>query len=438
MLRNLLKLALGGAAGLVVLALFALLAFRPPRQVLFRPLNAAVAAAPASAPVPAPYDLRFVELDDDGFFAEPRQVRALLLDLQQRMDETDTTVLLYVHGWNHNAAEGNENLACFKELATGAALMQSTFVGAQGRPRAVFAVYVGWPGVVYDNRALNKALSFFGRQATADRIGERGDLLSLFGAIARLRDAHQKNGAGAKFVIVAHSLGARLTYKALRPVMQSSLDRADTRSGQLADVAVLVNPALSADEHQSLARLLAGSATPRAQAPRFVVATSESDEVLGGIYPLSQRVASFLRSDFSLGATGRTQPVGLFDAYVTHTLAIDPPGRYRNPEGAGGCPTLDHRELEIVKGAARVKDPRELYAYDRVAHYGADGALAYSTQLKAVAGMPASPIMVVKVSGEVIPNHNDIFTSPFVDFVSRVINAGLFPQLSRPAPAGVP
>ncbi|WP_256378929.1 hypothetical protein [Azoarcus sp. DD4] len=37
-------------------------------------------------------------------------------------------------------------------------------------------------------------------------------------------------------------------------------------------------------------------------------------------------------------------------------------------------------------------------------------------------------MMIVRVSGEIIPNHNDIFTSPFVDFISRVINAGLFPD----------
>jgi hypothetical protein len=74
----------------------------------------------------------------------------------------------------------------------------------------------------------------------------------------------------------------------------------------------------------------------------------------------------------------------------------------------------------------RAANVSELYAYDRIVPYGDNGMPEYETRLTALPDKPAASIMVVAVTGEIIPNHNDIFTSPFVDFVSRVINAGLY------------
>ncbi|QDF97951.1 hypothetical protein CJ010_16135 [Azoarcus sp. DD4] len=292
---TILKLILGFALAVALLLVFSVAAYRPPAQTVHRPaaqMDYAVRhdaeAGDAAGTARSSYSMAFVELDDDGLLAEPAQVERLLADLGQKLAQADTTILLYVHGWNHNAALDDDNVLCFGELARAAALMQAGYRSRNGAPRAVYAIYVGWPGVVYRREAFNKAFTFFGRQAAADRIGERGDLLHLFSRIARLRDQHQSGGAGAKFVIVSHSLGARLTYKALRPVMQSSVsDGEDRRYALLADVAVLVNPALSADEHAVLAKLVgrAPVAGEARRAPRFVIATSERDEVLGGSIP---------------------------------------------------------------------------------------------------------------------------------------------------------
>lgn len=436
---TILKLILGFALAVALLLVFSVAAYRPPAQTVHRPaaqMDYAVRhdaeAGDAAGTARSSYSMAFVELDDDGLLAEPAQVERLLADLGQKLAQADTTILLYVHGWNHNAALDDDNVLCFGELARAAALMQAGYRSRNGAPRAVYAIYVGWPGVVYRREAFNKAFTFFGRQAAADRIGERGDLLHLFSRIARLRDQHQSGGAGAKFVIVSHSLGARLTYKALRPVMQSSVsDGEDRRYALLADVAVLVNPALSADEHAVLAKLVgrAPVAGEARRAPRFVIATSERDEVLGGIYPWSQRIASFVRGDFAFRDTARLVPVGLFDDFVTHVLVLDPPGAYRNPPGRSGtCPTLRYDELEIVRGKGRVQRAAELYDFDTVRHYADDGKLLYTSRLHRQPGRAESDVMIVRVSGEIIPNHNDIFTSPFVDFISRVINAGLFPD----------
>lgn len=372
------------------------------------------------------YSLSFVEMNDEGLFVEQAQVDRLLADLQSKISHTDTTILLYVHGWNHNASTGDTNVACFEELLKATAIMQSTYLSSDHvSPRAVYGIYVGWPGVVYAKDWLNTTLSYFGRQSAADRVGERGALLELFSKIGELRD--QSGPHETKFVVISHSLGARLTYKALRPVMQhSAYEPGNEKKPFVADLSIMVNPALSADEHTALAALIKKQAeqeTVKAQ-PGFVIATSEKDEVLSGIFPFTQKLASFVRGDYMLADKRRTLPLGLFNDYVTHFLKLE--GRYDNSRGGSGCPTLKYDKLEIVNGKKRVKSAAEFYDYNVIKHYDSGGNEIYRTVLTESSNRSRGAIMVVKVSGDIIPNHNDIFTSPFVDFISRIINAGLY------------
>lgn len=438
-LVNALRVLLGALLALGLLVALAVVAFKPPPQTHHR-LAATPNFATKSASYDAPegahryeYSLAFVELDDDGHFAEDAQVRQVMADLQGKAARADTTVLLYVHGWNHDARESDDNVACFEELVKAAAIMQSTYKSADGRtPRAVYGIYVGWPGAVFESDALNKALTYFGRQSAADRVGERGALLELFARIAQLR--HDPKSSRTKFVIVAHSLGGRLTYRALRPVMQKAVyDLRVDGSPFLADVAVMVNPALSAEDHLVLARLLdaqGGRAGAERTQPRFVIATSTGDEVLRGPYRWSQRAASFLRGDYWRQNDLRVVPVGFYEGYVTHSL--DLVGEYRNAAGVGGCPTVRHDELEIVKGSRRAQHPVELQNYRTIRHYDDKRGEVYRTELVEAPGRRAAPIWVVKVSERIIPNHNDIFTSPFVEFIARVVNVGLYGE--RPVP----
>jgi hypothetical protein len=431
------KVLAGVFLGLISLLVFAILSFIAPdnpEQTIFRAAagqNNSLKSASYSSKAAShrySYSLSFVELNDDGFFAEPAQVDRLFADLQNKASQTDTTILLYVHGWNHNASSSDTNVACFEELLRATAIMQSNYLASDHKtPRAVYGIYVGWPGVVYKWDWFNKAVTFFGRQFAADRVGERGALLELFSKIGRLRD--QIKPQKTKFVIISHSLGARLTYKALRPVMQhTAYDTGSSKSPFIADVAVMVNPALSADEHTALAALIKTQGEQRTSKahPKFVIATSEKDEVLGGIFPLSQQLSSFVRGDYWLADKRRTLPLGLFDEYVTHFLKLK--GRYDDSPGANGCPTLSHDELEIVKGERRVQHEAELYEYNVIKHYDARAAEQYRTVLTESQNGSKGPIMIVKVSGDIIPNHNDIYTSPFVDFISRVVNAGLYRQ----------
>ena len=441
---------LGILAGvLIVLAALwgaATVSFKAPERLLHRPPEAqpdfvkTATHVSEGVSVPFSYSYAYVEFNDKGDFADETQVDLVLADLRARVAQTDTVILVYVHGWNHDARENDTNVACFDELLKATAIMQAAYTARGGKtPRGVYGVFVGWPGLVYDD--VRQLATFFGRQSAADRVGERGDLLNLFSRISRIRHETVSRTAKSpqtKFVIVSHSLGARLTYRALRPVMQSAMSDNHSRSPFLADIAVMVNPALSADEHASLARMVEHQTQPgtdRAQ-PRFVIATSESDEVLQNHFVLSQRAAGWIRGEFKPAADPSVWPIGLYDAYLTHTLKLT--GEYSRRAGRAACPTMNHEDLEIVRGKRRVKQEAELYDYRVVRHYDERGHETHRTTLEETGRNSPGPLMVVKVAQQIIPNHNDIFTSPFVDFVSRVINAGLYGPRNATDQAVVP
>ena len=418
-------------------AVFAVAVFAPPEISVFRPsgpekANELIRKVTVEGKDHS-YPLYFVEFDDEGFYADPDQKDAVLEAISGSIAEEaagtgsasrteGTVVLLYVHGLNHNAREEDNNVSCFGELLDATAMMQAR------RGVNVVGVYVGWPGLVYDNSNLNAVVAYLGREAAADRIAERGDLQDLFTSISRAR--HKSGSKHTRFVIIGHSLGGRATYLALRPIMLHSIEGGSASLRErIADVAVFANPAFSAVEHRSLKRLMSEQAGDSSTIPRFIVLTSESDEVLRGAFQASQKAKSFFRGDYGLNDRLRWTAVGHHLGYVTHDLRLEG-GSYSNPEGQGECPRLSADELEIVKGMSRAQSKTELYNFALINHY-VDGEKTYHTKLQRVAGRAGGEAMVIQVDEKIIPNHNDIFTTPIVDFIVRVLNCGYYESYCR-------
>lgn len=193
------------------------------------------------------YYLSFVEFDDQGWFADRRQMEALFALLKRLENEGHHTLIqVYAHGWKHNASSCDDNVVCFSRLLERTDLAEkqkevmrvllsqvpaltqkqkedlgrglnmtpedaNTFgrsVLAMGviqkyaemtrqtrqqeiekaKPRTVVGVYLGWRGLPFDS-ALNN-LSFWSRKATAERVG-RGSVLELLTRLKNYRDFRQ-------------------------------------------------------------------------------------------------------------------------------------------------------------------------------------------------------------------------------------------------------
>ena len=158
------------------------------------------------------FALAFLEFDDRGHLWEPTQVESaerLILEEAGGEQGPGVVVVVFAHGWKHNASICDENVVCFREVLTGLDNLERVQAAASGyEPRRVVGVYLGWRGLSVKPRLL-KELTFYKRKATAHRIGE-GDVLGVFGRLEALRDRLNATADRSRLIIVGHSFGGAL------------------------------------------------------------------------------------------------------------------------------------------------------------------------------------------------------------------------------------
>ena len=124
------------------------------------------------------YILGFVEFDDQGAFWNRTQVMGKLndtrgeglLDRLERLAEDEAKykgilMLVFVHGWHHNARHDDDNVRTFREVLRN--LQELENESDDDRRRKVVGVYVGWRGESLRIPLLN-ALTFWERKNTAE------------------------------------------------------------------------------------------------------------------------------------------------------------------------------------------------------------------------------------------------------------------------------
>ena len=192
------------------------------------------------------YLLGFVEFDDLGWAWNREQGRVLFREI--RKVERDVLMVLFAHGWKHNADSCDTNVTCFREALRGLHAAETALYGENARQ--IVGVYVGWRGDSAKG-SVPKQLSFFDRKATAHKVGS-GSLTEL---IVRLKEERTMRGGNSRLVIVGHSFGGAAIFSATSQLIMDRLATADERGGAvrgLGDLVVLVNPAFEAARYQPL------------------------------------------------------------------------------------------------------------------------------------------------------------------------------------------
>ncbi|VUF14290.1 hypothetical protein MTDSW087_04008 [Methylobacterium dankookense] len=72
------------------------------------------------------YDLAIIEFDDQGWYHDPEAQGALARYLDRKRHE-NLTIIVFIHGWRHNAAEGDAR-ACRHLIQSSVAARQRTLV----------------------------------------------------------------------------------------------------------------------------------------------------------------------------------------------------------------------------------------------------------------------------------------------------------------------
>jgi hypothetical protein len=403
----------------------------------------------------ADYHMAFVEFDDQGWFSDRKQMEALFLLLKtlEGTDDQQVLILLYVHGWKHNASRCDNNVVCFSRLVERMDIMERNL---SARPRRVVGVYVGWRGLSLDAGALTN-ITFWTRKNTAERVG-RGGMQELLLRLDDYRWSRNqcRHSTGTQLVLTGHSFGGLILYTALSNVVaeravwmrterQPDACGAATRSAterallesqtrydtarSFGDLIVLVNPAFEGSLYEPLFHVATNRCYDERQRPVMVVVTSKADDATGEAFPAGRAVNTlFEQARSPAQAESIKSAVGHDPRYQTHTLrtvaAAEDPATIRDGS-ACGCPhlvpTSDFKWWEYID---TLRQSVGVSAAGRVMHDVTDDGRVYrqvyGRDIELVGDpryAPNYPYLVVQTDGRIIPDHNSIYTERFVEFM---------------------
>ena len=139
---------------------------------------------PSTGPVSTSGASMVVEVDDFGRFWDREAANATLDAISGTSLNRNTVVLVFIHGWHHNAAETDENVQNFQNTLRHVrdTISKPEYIEVRkllnlNEDLQVMGLYVGWRG-----RSLPgwlDYLTFWGRKSTAERVGD-GDLREFF------------------------------------------------------------------------------------------------------------------------------------------------------------------------------------------------------------------------------------------------------------------
>jgi hypothetical protein len=214
---------------------------------------------------------RLVEKGLDGSVLERSQLEVLEEHL---LRQKNNYVLIFIHGWRHDARIGDDNVANARVYAAHAASALDYRCKTTGRycNFTVTAVFVGWRGARVDERAIeafaDRNLSFLGSTASGAfkaLVGDFPAMLTLFdrkpiseriapSVVASLRhidrSLKKRNPAEAdRLIIIGHSLGGNILASGLNSAFIDQVrthKRGEILRSPLGDLIVLLNPAAEA------------------------------------------------------------------------------------------------------------------------------------------------------------------------------------------------
>ncbi|MEO8433185.1 MAG: hypothetical protein ABI592_16905 [Acidobacteriota bacterium] len=394
------------------------------------------------------FTLSVVEFDDQGRLWDPAQVEALDRTLVQEARESagGLIVLVFAHGWKHDAGLCDQNLACVRtflgQIAVDAAAVTRVSGGALPTKRVV-GVYVGWRGRSSAVPVLRE-MTFWARKRVALRIGG-GDLIQLLTRVDMRVKAMNADGKDrARLVIIGHSFGGTMVYRALANVLKSRMVEALLRSERdgpdsaeiegFGDLVVLVNPAFEASLFASLHDLAVSiPAFSSRQAPVLVIIGSETDMPNRTWFPLGRMVETvFERTSGREERRAIRTAVGNYEPFFGYRLTSTMPAarsRHVLPDVLGefrescACSLpLEPAEEEELRRIAHVigrfgreDDAEAPRACPGVTRYGrANLACGPGTS-------PANPFWLVRASDDVVHGHSGFFTNASTDFLRSVV-----------------
>ena len=307
------------------------------------------------------YDLFFAEFDDQGLvhpaaesavgFAS-QQIAGIDEALRTHFKDDYINLIVYVHGWKHDARSEDSDVQKFRQLLHSAKVLEDaknpTPADGELRYRRVVGIFVGWRGLSTTLEPF-KELSFWGRKETSSRVagGSARELFSRLRAYQQMRNSEwdkqwtqtpgkidqmdpSRNGYGrppVQMLILGHSFGAQLVFSAIAEnlieSLSSNLSDPGARIQRYGDMIILINPAFEATRYMPLLRVAMNRKYDHYQAPLLVTITTTSDQATKVLFPLGRWFDSVFEHYSSPAEHSvALHTIGHLDDYITHVLEL--------------------------------------------------------------------------------------------------------------------
>lgn len=371
------------------------------------------------------YNLGFVEYSERGNDFNPGQTSALLNKITQASDAGNIALVVFVHGWKHNASTLDGNVASFKED------LEHLAISKVAGDKKLIGIYIGWRGMSFHGLGLEN-LTFWDRKDTAEEIGRVG--VTEF--LVRLEDiAASKKG---NFMLtVGHSFGSAILLAALNDtLMHKMLDQQQGVSVKpFGDGVVLLNPAVEAELGLLLKEnsMKVGALKKPVPSLAYVI-SSRADLPTKLAFPVGQFLGVDLTWDqtvlyrnyfghpYYIQETSLDHnTIGNYDAFLTG---------YMSDDIAEESTALHRANASLARGIADSPGEIGKASADTLGDWGFESfcsddlAKATTQRLPCFANEPVDFISVPKTF---IKDHNDVFN----DSVKSLLSAAVVKSLSE-------
>lgn len=370
------------------------------------------------------YSLGFVEFDDQGQLHDRKQLSYLIDDLYSRANNNSLLIVVFVHGWQHNAQHNDRFVYNFHETLRMLSHEESQAARLEMREtRQIAGVYLGWRGRSLDIPGIN-ATTFWERKNTAHTVGRGGvaEVLSRLEEIRNLKTSIDQTNpiTQTRLVIIGHSFGGAIVFTALSQILMERFVQTKGPVGVASDVrgfgdlVVLLNPAFEAT--QFLNHRLMSNERGRyfeSQYPVLAVLTSESDWATKYAFWAGRAVSTVFNTykdiKYVNNATNKEDIISEGSA---------------NRTAIGHFKPIETHFLEYKPDAIAEDD---MVTYQRVkTEWGEDAPgntieFNYSILRHKNNSVGHNPYLIIKVDNRIIPNHSDIFSNEVGDFIRNFI-----------------
>lgn len=371
------------------------------------------------------YEIGFVEYSERGNDFAPDRTQKLLNRLRQYSVSGKLAVVVFIHGWKHNADQEDPNVTSFTTAL--ANLSKSGVLG----DRKLVGIYVGWRGLSLHG-LWSENITYWDRKSVAEEVGRGGvtEVLTQLEQIDRNKETNY-------LIILGHSFGGAITLSALHDQLLERLQnqQAGLPVKAFGDAVIMLNPAIEANMGLLLKEnsLKVGSSGVRAQ-PLLYVISSKGDEATHFTFPVGQWLGvnlTWSQVDLKRVYNGQTflireeqmDTTAIGNYPLFHTALIKDPDRLT----IQGQPTAlaSSTIAEKLTVFPKTLESTKFGEWELVSHCTPDGTNG-DPELPQMPCYSNEPVNFIYTADSFIADHNDIFNPALIAFMSTAVSKAIY------------